>query len=497
MRYQNRFKSLVLAVGLLTGMPQAQAYTQQTNENTKEIAKYLLNLGKYLGFDISNYCPDGNCANPQNGTVPGTQPFQSPQQNPQGGNAAVSSQLLDKNGLFSRDFGLVANMLGALLPTVSTGQNQENNHFKLIDATDSNLSELANTLQLYANKSFAGNSNNQGGGFISDKIDQKPYQTDPVNQAVLDILATPDLSYCLDVDKKVLDGKRCALNDSETVISQFQVMKNVIGNLNLGVYPSVDAFPSPNNNAQVAPQLNSDSLLGPLLLGAGQNNGAPGASGQQQGLTASSALEQALNFIRYASGAALPLSLPAYKEYADTYAVAFEDSKAPPEKKITAQNQILTYLTNLRVYAAQTSVGISNLYYILSKRMKQDAGDGKGAYSQALGEYNMATWRLSLPQMNTQGAGQGADAQQQQKNSSNWINQINNASNATVQKEIAVLLAEINYQMYLSRMQQERILLTNSLILLQNAKNNRPTASLKQTAVVSGSEESLLNTLQR
>lgn len=491
MQYQGRLKALVLAAGLCISISNTQALTQQGNEGSKEIAKYLLNLGKYLGFDISNYCPDGNCSNPQDGGLSGVQPLQSGQ----GGVAGVSSQLLDKNGLFSRDFSLVANMLGALLPTMSTGQNQGNNQFKLIDATDSNLSELASTLQLYANKSFAGNNNNQGSSFITDKIDQKPYQADPVNQAVLDILATPDLSYCLDTDKKILDGKRCGLNDTETVISQFQVMKNVIGNLNLGVYPSVNAFPSPNINAQIAPQLNSDSLLGPLLLGGTQNSGAPSSSSQQQGLTANSALEQALNFIRYASGAALPVSLPSYKEYADTYAVAFEDSKAPPQQKIKAQNQILTYLTNLRVYAAQTSVGVSNLYYMLSKRMKQDAGDGKGAYSQALGEYNMATWRLSLPQMNSQG-GQGSSTSQDQ-NKANWINQINSASNATVQKEIAVLLAEINYQMYLSRMQQERILMTNTLILLQNAKNNRPTASLKQTAVVTGSEESLINTLQQ
>lgn len=474
MRYRNNLKSFVLLAGLCASLGSTQAFAEQGNESSREIAKYLLNLGKYLGFDISNYCPDGNCSNQQD--------------------SVTSNQLLDKNGLFSRDFSLVANMLGAFLPTISTGQNQGNNHFKLIDATDSNLSELANTLQLYANKSFAGSNNNQGSSFITDKINQKPYQTDPVNQAVLDMLATPDVSYCLSTDKKVLDGKQCGLNDTETVINQFQVMKNVIGNLNLGVYPSVDAYPSPNINAQIAPQLNSDSLLGPLLLGGGQSSGASGNTGQQQGLTANSALEQALNFIRYASGAALPISLPSYKEYADTYALAFESSKAPPAQKLKAQNQILTYLANLRVYAAQTSVGVSNLYYILSKRMKQDAGDGKGAYSQALGEYNMATWRLSLPQMNSQG-GQASDNRQQNK--ANWINQINNASNATVQKEIAVLLAEINYQMYLSRMQQERILMTNTLILLQNAKNNRPTASLKQTAVVTGSEESLINTLQQ
>lgn len=45
---------------------------------------------------------------------------------------------------------------------------------------------------------------------------------------------------------------------------------------------------------------------------------------------------------------------------------------------------------------------------------------------------------------------------------------INTASPATVEKEMALLLAEINYQLYQMRQQQEKIILTNSIFLLNN-----------------------------
>jgi intracellular multiplication protein IcmX len=55
-----------------------------------------------------------------------------------------------------------------------------------------------------------------------------------------------------------------------------------------------------------------------------------------------------------------------------------------------------------------------------------------------------------------------------------WVKNLNKSSSVTVQKEIAILLAEINYQMYLDRQIQERILMTNSIMLLQNMKSSQP-----------------------
>ena len=74
----------------------------------------------------------------------------------------------------------------------------------------------------------------------------------------------------------------------------------------------------------------------------------------------------------------------------------------------------------------------------------------------------MATWRLF-------------NADKSAKSS--WLDQINQASSATVQKEMVTLLAEINYQLYLTRQQEERMLLTNTMLLLMNAHSTQPNIS--------------------
>ena len=87
-----------------------------------------------------------------------------------------------------------------------------------------------------------------------------------------------------------------------------------------------------------------------------------------------------------------------------------------------------------------------------------DSSQKSSTSSQALSEYQLASWRIYDP------------THQQQ-----WIDQLNTASAATVQKEIAILLSEMNYQLYLNRQQEERILLTNSIQLLQALTMNKPT----------------------
>ena len=129
-----------------------------------------------------------------------------------------------------------------------------------------------------------------------------------------------------------------------------------------------------------------------------------------------------------------------------------------------AQGTLTSYFAKLRTYAAQSSVGYSNLYYILSKRMPQTTPPGSNSgtpTSQALNEFTMASWRLYTP---------GGSA------NTNWLSQINQASPATVQKEMVTLLAEINYQMYLTRQQEERLLLTNTMLLLLSSRSSQPTA---------------------
>ena len=128
-----------------------------------------------------------------------------------------------------------------------------------------------------------------------------------------------------------------------------------------------------------------------------------------------------------------------------------------------ARHDLMNYLLRRNVYAAQTSLPTSNFYRSLNARMPQAVTSTDGttstSTSQAFNEFVMATWRLYSP---TAASGE------------QWVDKINTASAATTQKEIAIILSEINYQIYLSRQTQERLLLTNSLIALQSAANNQP-----------------------
>jgi intracellular multiplication protein IcmX len=131
-------------------------------------------------------------------------------------------------------------------------------------------------------------------------------------------------------------------------------------------------------------------------------------------------------------------------------------------KQAIAQNTLSNFWLSIRTYAAQTSVAVSNLNFMLAKRLPTN--EEANASSQALNEYRMATWRLFTS------SGQA----EQDKPNQKWIKELGKAEPGTVQIEIAQLLAEINYQMYLDRQIQERILLANSILLIQNLKMNPP-----------------------
>ena len=104
---------------------------------------------------------------------------------------------------------------------------------------------------------------------------------------------------------------------------------------------------------------------------------------------------------------------------------------------------------------------MQNIYEILARRIPIPDRTGSPPSSQALNEFIMATYRLFTPNQLTPGA-------------SSWQNKINSASSTTVQKETALLLSEINYQLYLMRQQQERLVLTNSVLLISNLQLQYP-----------------------
>lgn len=430
MKYLKR--TLLSSLLLTTMSAELQAnpldpFAQNTSKNTETLAKYLLNLGGFLGFDLT-----------QSATPQGMNPTQ---------------KLLNANTTQAAQISLYETLLGATPVNTITAplmlfvpNNGSNN------AGYAGLNPLANVT--FSNPPYNNPSSQQGNLSVNPAIDQLNYQQDPISQAVLNILTTPNSTYCMDNDgtKMLLDCK--ALYDN-------RVTQNVIGDL-----PATGDFFKYEYNQQFLSQLNGNTLLSPLLYStnsdSGNNTSSSPKSSSQSGLPGDNQLQQAANYIRYATGMILPASLPKRKEYDALYTKAMNLNKnTPPIEQMRAKTILSNYFGKLRIYAAQMSVGLSNMYYILSRRMPQKL-TGDKVSSQALSEFTMATWRLYNPD-----------------NTSNvqWLEQINNASSATIQKEMVTLLAEINYQLYLNRQQDERLLLTETMMMLQNIRLSQPSGS--------------------
>jgi intracellular multiplication protein IcmX len=424
---------------------------QESNEGNSELPTYLLNLGGYLGYDLKTSPTEGKGGAGGPGAPAATE---------------ISRTFINLPALQVLANYLFNSYLGALLVnTAAQGATQ----FVPLN------SPVLTAINAFANYTFAAQSNaaqpNEQPLFISSLIDQPPYQADPVSQSVMNILTTPDYTYCLNKDGTEVTActyKAGTLNSND-------VMIKAIGNL-----PGPEDFFSYDQQVQpLLSQLNINSLLSPLLYTTTSPATGTTTSGtappKGRGLEAQSQAQQAVNFIRYTLGALVPLRLPSRSEYEALYIRAVNiDKNVSDVEQWRAQAVLAAYFGNLRSYAAQSSVAASNLYYILSRRLPQSQGTSGATQqqtSQALSEFTMATRRLYNPD---------------QSENTQWLAQINLASAATVQKEIAGLLAEINYQLYLSRQQQERILLTNTILLLQNARLIPGPSLMRATTTLQG-----------
>ena len=293
-------------------------------------------------------------------------------------------------------------------------------------------------------------------------IDQAPLQNDPVSQAVLNMISTPS-SDC----KKypTIFGENASLDKNCTERAQEFIAQNVFGGSAGKVDVKRDKMPLPSewyaNDENTIKQLNINSLIDPLLYTVQSNETSTSSTKPTSiGLTAKTQAEAAINYIKYTTSQVAPLPQPDFEKMIALY-------NAAGDAKEASQATLLNYLANSRTYAALMSVGHSNLYYILAKRMPQNINapnNGAPATSQALNEYEMATRRLNNRSSNINDL---------------WASKINNGSSATVQKEMALLLAEMNYQLYLGRQQQERMLLTQTMLLLQNSRMMQPNPTLQ------------------
>lgn len=422
---------------------------QNSNQSSMQLIKTITNWAAALGYDVTK----------QTQPIPSTELV----------NYADASWV--QTLLFSTYFGSIP----ITSPNSGSGESQANKSGPFVPQDEPGASSI-NSQANATFKNFTSPGENTS-ATASALIDQPPFQADPVSQSVLNILGTPDVSYCLTAQGKVPtsgvgtpSASTCPyLTTTPEPMSQNQVMLNVIGEI-----PSPADFFSFATNKTILPQLNSNTLIGPLAYDTQsseqQNKKTSGLVGQNQ-------LQQAVNFIRYVSGSVNPTLLPSYSAYQYYYAQALNPNDA--DKRASGQAVLSSYLTTLRTYTAMSSVGLGNLYYILSKRIPQQKPTGSGsassgggfanisAPSQALNEYNMATWRLYNPSSGNNN-----------QTSNQWIDKINKGSPAAVQKEIAILLSEINYQLYLNRQIEERMLMTSSVSLLQGAKAGQPSSDL-------------------
>ncbi|OGV27747.1 MAG: hypothetical protein A3F18_00735 [Legionellales bacterium RIFCSPHIGHO2_12_FULL_37_14] len=365
--------------------------------------------------------------------------------------SAINSELSVYKALLANEQSSVNLYLGSIIPPIYATKDTGAAKFDLIPSSiegASLINEKVATALLYSNDQGKVESKLQ----TTDEVTAIPQQADPMMQILLNTLSIPP-AVCIKFKPKV--GGVVTCEDPELNAASFAEQNANLPDLFGSFYKNEE-----NDNPQmVATILNSNSLITPFVV----TDGPPPTANDAQDTTATADVtaQQVSTFIQYAAGSMLPLDLP-------TLTLLTGQSAKTKLFRQAAAN----YYLSLRTYVARLSVGLSNLYSILAKRLPQNSADGK-VTSQALIEYQMATWRL----FDTS----SKDSQQK------WLEFINSASPASVQKEMAVLLAEINYQLYLNRQQQERLLMTNSALLFIGLADVVPkTEELRKAAGVAG-----------
>lgn len=399
----------------------ADEYSSATNAEAVEAedastSKYIKNLSAYLGYDVDNDVP---------------KPY---------------DLLLDYTLSIASTGQQILNALFASIPVNSLYSDFTNK-----SAYDTFNNQANAIYQDYTS------TNSANGVSVVENFDQKTYQEDPVSQYILNLIGTPDWS-------------NCSGSSSNSCLSVDKVMTTVLQDVTSdGKLPSETKYFSYDNNSKFLSQLSSNTLIAPLIYSSNNSNSS------SQGLPSGNQLQQAQDFIRYVTEAVIPLQTMTQSDYSTLFALAYPptdddgniSSSVDATNTMNAKVGLAKYLLGLRVYAAKLSVPISNLYYILGKRVAQTSSSGgtneETTTSEALNEFKMATWRQFDP---SKQAGE------------QWVQKINSASAATVQKEMAILLSEISAQLYLTRQVQERLLLTNSILLLQALSQNKPDSGL-------------------
>ena len=444
-------------------------YQQNTASNTSTLVTYLQNLGAFLGYDLTTKSPPAPVST-----------FSSP------GIAGYS--ILAAFWYY----------LGAI---------PQNNYQQTNKVVPDSFDKVLNVPSPYTNfdkPSTGSSSNSKSTISVSQELDQMAtggYQKDPTSQLIQNFLTTPT---CPDPSSLSTSQLKSMLSDTNNICSTV-IAANLAGTLTKGSSLLASSsgtitLPSalqPNNltnstNLQgLIPQLNANSLIGPMMYDTSSNNN--NSNNTASGLTADNQAQVALNFIRWVTNQASPPAIDM-----TTYQSIAGNLSKSSSKSLPALQTISNYLNQLRGYAAASSVGASNLNFLMAKRIPNDSASqfvstalqsligqnqsqstgsqmAQQKVSTEFAEFQMASRRLFPISSTTTGS------------TTPWLEQINTASSAQVQKEIALLLAEMNYQLYLNRQIQERMLMTNSILLLQSMQMSKSTITLSSDSSSSSS----------
>ena len=346
-----------------------------------------------------------------------------------------------------------------------------------------------------ANAVIKSNSNMSPAGYDAPTSLRSDAPTiNPVSQMLLNTLSiTPD-EQCFKTGATTTWDNQCAftypisyiyaqalgIGPNQSANDIFSASKNnnlialgfTTAALGTSTSPGASAYPTTSHNIQTLflPEVDSSVFLSPLVYNSNKSGSASTSyptpyTGFQD--TAFSQLSAAQAFLRNVTGNILPNPPPSIaslnKKLGD---LTSKDIKT----QLEAFKSLSKYILTSRVYTSQESVAYQNIYEIMSKRMPfndqnasnspQDEGSpaNPNPSSQALNEFIMSTYRLFNPQ--------GSNSQGQTK----WQYKIASTSSLNVEREMALLLAELNSQIYLMRQQQERLVFTESLILLNTIR---------------------------
>lgn len=126
---------------------------------------------------------------------------------------------------------------------------------------------------------------------------------------------------------------------------------------------------------------------------------------------------------------------------------------------------IPSYINMIRRLAANQSIGLGNLHYLYDQRVSQkNPADSQNTSSSLPANLKKNASPLAIDQWQATYRLQSSKAGDE----NNWVNQIQKATPATLQREMVQLLAEIRMEMFKNRMVNQRILATLSALQLQD-----------------------------